>query len=52
MFNEDVLNTPGNHFLRVKQFCKGTDVVITLNGNSTLVGRQAFNVINAYYQKK
>jgi hypothetical protein len=34
----------------MKQFCKGTDVVINLKGNSTLIGNQAFNAINAIFQ--
>lgn len=48
--NEDILGTAGNHFLRMKQYCQGTDVVVTLHGNSSLIGRQAFNIINAVFQ--
>ena len=34
----------------VKNYCQGSDIVLTLNGNSSLLGRQAFKVINAMYQ--
>ena len=47
-----MLGTAGNHFLRMKQYCQGTDVVVTLHGNSSLIGRQAFNIINAVFQEE
>lgn len=50
MYNEDILGTSGNVYLRARQFCKNTDVVVVVNGNSTFVGNQAFNVINKAYQ--
>jgi len=34
----------------MQQFCKGNDIVVTLNGNSSFVGKQALNVINTIYQ--
>ena len=34
----------------VKNYCKGSDIVLTVNGNSIFIGRQAFKVINAMYQ--
>jgi len=36
----------------MKQFCRGTDIVVTLNGNSSLVGKQAFNIINSVFQNE
>lgn len=50
--NEDVIGTPGNHYLRVNQFCRDTDIVVTLQGKSKLIGRQAFNVINTLFQQQ
>lgn len=50
MYNEDILGTSGNVYLRARQFCKSTDVVVVVNGNSTFIGNQAFNVINKAYQ--
>ena len=52
LMNEDVIGTPGNHYLRVNQFCRGTDIVVTLQGKSKLIGRQAFNVINTIFQRQ
>lgn len=50
--NNDLIGTPGNHYMRMKQFCSGNDIVVSLNGNSSLIGRQALNVINAAFQNQ
>jgi hypothetical protein len=34
----------------VKNYCKGSDIVLTVNGDSIFIGRQGFKVINAIYQ--
>ena len=36
----------------MKRYCKKTDVIVTLNGNSSLIGKQAFNIINAIFQEE
>lgn len=48
--NEEVMYNSGNHYLRVKEFCDNNDIVVTLNLNSSLIGRQFFKVLNAIYQ--
>lgn len=50
IYNEDILGTSGNVYLRARQFCRNTDVVVVVNGNSTFIGYQAFNIINKAFQ--
>lgn len=46
------MGTAGNHFLRLTQFCRGSEIVLTINGNSTLLGKQAFKVVNKVFDDK
>jgi hypothetical protein len=48
--NEEMLFSAGNQFMRVKEFCYDNAVVVSLNPNSSIIGKQLLKVVNAIYQ--
>lgn len=50
--NQERMGTAGNHYIRAKTYCEGSDVVVPLAANDILLGRQTLKVINALYQDK
>lgn len=50
VLNEEVLHNSGNQFLRAREHCDTNEIVVTLNLNSSLIGRQFLKVVNAIYQ--
>lgn len=44
------LGMTGNLYLRIKQFCRGTDIVVNLDLDDKLLGFQTLKIVNAFYQ--
>jgi hypothetical protein len=41
----------GNRDIAVRNYCKPKDIVIDVDGDDALIGKQVFNTINRIYKK-
>ena len=48
--NPQNIGSLGNKDFMIRNHCKSGDIVIDVDADDSIVGRQAFNVINALYQ--
>lgn len=50
--NVEHMGALANMFFWIKKFCNEDDIVVSLDGDDALIGRQAFKIINSVYQNK